>query len=421
MSTTVTDTTACVYREIQYGLSRPPAAVGKRLRSEQELADLMNVGRWHVRESITQLVRQGILVRRRGSGTYMRKMPTILSPEHESPVDSRIEPHLLFAGQVSANDKPVLQPTSHQKQLQLSLWTDWNVNMHATLQTLLGSIVQRVQETGHRLSLHSLVEREGVPVSPDVLAGRLAENHYDGYLVLNRWSKQFADAMSGLHGAVLSFYHSTQVLGDPALITFDTEEATQRAISLLAEQGHERIGVLGFEDPSEPHGFKEGNYDAFMSRLGLKYHAVEFASKSPGAIWDGTRRMFSRPDRPQAVYVANDHALATVLDALRAGGVEPGHDVALITLSNRRGLSLPHGYEWSRMEFDTERLGIAVVDELLRLIQSPGAQPMAQTFHATWRPGKTHLCSSRDEVAHRPAFAAARNAPRKPEEGGHAQ
>ena len=381
-----------IYNGIQYGLSRPPAAVGKRLRSEQELATLLSVGRWRIRESITQLVEQGILVRRRGSGTYVRKIPTLVNAGQEVPENSRFDPGILFANDAVTARGTVLQATSKQKQLQLSLWTDWDVNMHATLQVLMSSIVHRVQETGHHLSLHSLVERENVPIPTDVLSRQLTEHRYDGYLVLNRWSKQFAEAMRGVTGSVLSFYYSTQLLGDPSLITLDTEAATQRALTILAEGGHKRIGLLGFEDPSEPAGFKEANYDVFMNRLGLQYRAVEFTSKTSVAIWDATRKMFSRPDRPQALYVAHDHALATVVDALRAEGVEPGRNLALITLSNRRGLPLPHGYDWSRMEFDAERLGIAVVDELLRLIQSTDAPAVAQTFHATWREGTTHLC-----------------------------
>ena len=392
-ASTVDSSSDTVALAIQRVLSRPPAAVGKRLRSEQELAGLLNIGRWRIRESITQLVDRGILVRRRGSGTYVRKIPSMVEASLNSSDDLPIESHTLFASDI-AEGITALQPTSRQKQLQLSLWTDWDVNTHATIQVILTSIVHRVQETGNHLSLHSLVERENVPLSTQALSQRLTERAYDGYLVLNRWSKPFAQAMSAVKGSVLFFYHSTQLLGDPSLVTFDTEEATQRAMMVLAEEGFQKIGVLGFQDPSGPRDFKEANYDAFASRIGLKYRAVEFTDKSPSAIWDATRRMFDRPDRPEALYVAHDHALATILDALRSLGIEPGRNLGLITLSNRVGLSLPHGYQWSRMEFDAERLGIAVVDELLRLIQSTDAPPMAQTFHATWRPGKTHLRSS---------------------------
>ena len=389
MATAVKESADMVARAIHHVLTHPPAAVGKRLRSEQELAALLKVGRWRIRESITELVDQGVLVRRRGSGTYVRKIPSSLEATQELPPGAGVEPYVFFAD-AAASRSTVLQATARQKQLHLSLWTDWNVYMHATLQAIMASIVHRVQETGHHLSLHSLVERENVPLPSNVLAKRLTENHYDGYLVLYGWSMRFAEAMSGVTGTVLFFYHSTQVLGHPSLVTIDTEEATQRAMTLLAEEGYQRIGVLGIEDPSEPAGFKEANYETFMARLGLKYRAVDFTRRTSDAIWESTRKMFSRPDRPEALYVSHDHALATVVDALRTEGVEPGRNVALITLSNRGGVSLPHGYEWSRMEFDPERLGIAVVDELLRLVQSTDALPMAQTFHATWRPGKTH-------------------------------
>lgn len=392
MSAALIDANSSVAEAIRKALTRPPATVGKRLRSEQELATLLSVGRWRVRESISQLVEQGVLVRRRGSGTYVRKIPSVQDVSAALDGTHAVEPNVLFADDPTSRGT-ALQPTSKQKQLQLSLWTDWNLNMHATTQAILSSVVQRVQETGNHLSLHSMVERENVPLPPRLLRDRLKERAYDGYLVLNRWSKPFAEVMDAVTGSVLFFAHSTQVFGHSSLVTFDTEEATQRAIMLLAEEGYRRIGVLGFEDPSEPEGFKEANYQAFMNRQGLEYRAAEFTKKDPSAIWAATRKMFSRADRPEALYVSNDHALQVIVDALRGEGLEPGRNVAVITLSNRVGLALPHGYQWSCMEFDAQRLGAAVVDELLRLIQSAGAPPMAQTFHATWRPGKTHKCS----------------------------
>lgn len=374
-------------------LRKPFSSVGRRLRSEQSLADGLHMSRWQVRAALADLVANGILVRRRGSGTYVRKTPHgNASPAAGAATVLAIPEHLLFAEAGPAHGRPrALQPASGQRRLELSLWSDWDYTMHPTIQAILAAMTQRVQDTGHRLGLHSLMRREDLPLSKEELSGYLDTHPCDGYLVLNRWIDPFIAALREEHPPVLSFYYSTQPVGHPALVTFDTEEATERAITLLAREGFRRIGLAGYVDPSVPTHMKEAHYRAYMESNGLSHQACVFTEKNPTVFHEEMLALLRRGDRPDALYVAHDQCLSTTTDALRQAGLVPGKDIGLIALSNRKGIHLPQDCEWSCLEFDAEALGRVIIDEMLRLIEVPGALPHALSLHATWRPGTTHL------------------------------
>ncbi len=67
-----------ILRQIDAGLARP----GDRLPSERELAYRYGISRQTVRQTINQLVRQGLLYRQPGKGTYVRTQETTIGRIH---------------------------------------------------------------------------------------------------------------------------------------------------------------------------------------------------------------------------------------------------------------------------------------------------------------------------------------------------
>ena len=60
---------------IEYQLSQPPAHAGMRLKTVRELARMVGVSHEWMNKSLGGLVERGILVRKHGSGVYVRKVP----------------------------------------------------------------------------------------------------------------------------------------------------------------------------------------------------------------------------------------------------------------------------------------------------------------------------------------------------------
>ena len=104
-------------------LSKPPSKVGLRLKSEVDLAHSFKIGRWQIRKSLEDLAEKGILVKKRGSGTYVRKIPEFqmdsdinrsLSFEYISPEDLFTDPN------VADNPAPLQLSTASGLSLQAS-------------------------------------------------------------------------------------------------------------------------------------------------------------------------------------------------------------------------------------------------------------------------------------------------------------
>lgn len=73
-----------IYHQIELSLQRRIArqewGVGDKLPSEYELADAYEVSRVTIRQALTELEKDGIVIRKRPSGTFVSKTPATLSP-----------------------------------------------------------------------------------------------------------------------------------------------------------------------------------------------------------------------------------------------------------------------------------------------------------------------------------------------------
>ena len=80
-------------------LSRPPSSIGMRLKAEDALAEELGVNHRCLRFAMATLVADGILDRKRGSGTCVRGIPS--EPPAAEPrvaaISNRLRPHMLFA------------------------------------------------------------------------------------------------------------------------------------------------------------------------------------------------------------------------------------------------------------------------------------------------------------------------------------
>jgi len=379
---------------LHHGLSRPPCKAGMRLRSERDLAALFRIDRMKIRESLDRFVRKGVLVRRRGSGTFVRTVPSPPDVGRDKvPVNSVGLADMLFAGVSSASDRPMpLQPTKAQRRLHLGVWSNFANSVHGYgSQASLAGHIHRAQELGHRVTLHSVTARRGVPLSLPELARQIRDNPCDGYIVPEKWADLFNEASGDVRVPIV-YVAGTGIGRHQPLVTLNVPEAAERAVHLFAEAGYERIGLIIPASADDPSGFDPRVYEAYdraMARFDLTYRAVEASQCSVIAGMAAGQRMLDRGDRPDAVYVADDHITPGLAEALSAGGVILGRDVGVITLSNR-GLPLPESYDWSRLEFDPELLGQMAVDMLLFLIETAGVQASNVMLCARWIPGETH-------------------------------
>ena len=377
---------------LEYALSRPPSSAGLRLRSERDLAVLLGTDHFRVRKSLSELVRRGVLVRRHGSGTYVRKVPKIsyTSPPRELKIPSK---SLFVTDQLEQDHVPPLEPAKYQQQLHLGLWADLEPEQMASRRALISGIVSQTERAGHILSMHSICGDDGEIMSASELSERLKDSPSDGYLVGSWSADMFLEAIGTDHKPIVYFSDSNRPITHEPMVLLDSHEAIHRGVRLLAGFGYKRIGMIGLDipdDPGEPTEPILKEYERAISDLGLTYHTADFGQVGINESMAATRRILGIPVPPEAILVTDDIVLNGVAEALEADGIVPGRDLGVVAVTNVSS-KLPCGTDWSRLEFDAEALGERIVNTLLGLLQTAGMRTNSSAAYVRWRPGQTHL------------------------------
>jgi DNA-binding LacI/PurR family transcriptional regulator len=111
----------------------------------------------------------------------------------------------------------------------------------------------------------------------------------------------------------------------------DNVQGARTIADFLAEGGHERFAFIrGLEDSStsrdRERGFTEGLADRRLGAPLLETGHYDFEAASAA-----TRRLLGRPDRPDAIFCANDHmAFAAMNVASAEFGLSPGQDISIV-------------------------------------------------------------------------------------------
>lgn len=385
-------------------LSRPPSTVGRRLRTEQALASRLGVSRWQLRDVLQELERMGLLTRQRGSGTYVRRIP---SPEEvpaaEAGEDEPGSVISLFAEEAAGREGAVATASASKgQQLHLAVWADLQT-LSSTTRAVQAGIIRHLSEEDHRLdirSFHPYHDVGDMHRATSEFAQQLESGVCDAY-VLHEALMPIQRAVAPTlpqRVPVVYFGSPRQALGGETVVWFDAPDAVRRSVHHLADQGFRRIGLVrrwftGIARGEKHRDLTVLSYRQAMSQLGLDYDAVVWVdapiAQSGIAAMEGTQELLEGDSPPDALCVTDDHLLAGVQKALTQIGRRPGDEFGVITTSVR-GSSLPAGPAWSRMEFDADYLSDLLVHGLLRRLRSADAKLSSVKLCARWCPGDTH-------------------------------
>jgi DNA-binding LacI/PurR family transcriptional regulator len=113
-------------------------------------------------------------------------------------------------------------------------------------------------------------------------------------------------------------------------VTTDNEAGGRRVADLLVATGHRRIGYIAGWEGASTQRDREAGFRAGLRQAGLDLAAREVGDFQLEKAREAARRMFGKPDRPDAVFVANDHMAFAVMDVLRFElGLRVPDDVAV--------------------------------------------------------------------------------------------
>jgi DNA-binding LacI/PurR family transcriptional regulator/DNA-binding transcriptional regulator YhcF (GntR family) len=367
---------------IEDALSKPPSATGRRLAPERVLCEETGISRVTLRRAIESLIARDLLVRRHGSGTYVRKVP----PPPEIPDAARgaftLEAKTLFAAEPESPTR--LRLPADRRSLHIVGWLNENSEY---VQRILTGMHRRAEQEGHHFVNIAVDPR----IKRDItrLRRHIARNHIDGYVIDSDLASVFENAFSEPRPPVVYIGHGEFDPDHEPVIQVDPHNAIQRALYKLRDCGYTRIGLIAL-DETPANKIQMESYDRCMAELGLKYRRVASLPRRPRSRIEDLRAMLLTEPRPQAVYIGDDILLRGLVKLMETLDCRPGRDIAAITLGSY-GVPLPKGYDWSVMEFNPVQAGALALECLAREITRAG-EPICSIVHRpAWHPGSTHL------------------------------
>ena len=173
---------------------------------------------------------------------------------------------------------------------------------------------------------------------------------------------------------VLHFNREIDGAGLDAVVT-DNEGGGRAVADLLCDAGHDRIAYLaGFDGAStqrdRERGFREG-----LAARGRDLAARGLTNFVRAEAVAATRAMFDRPDRPDAVFVCNDHMAFAALGVLRGElGLRVPDDVAVVGFDDVAMAAWPE-YDLTTVSQGMGRMVEAAAERLVARIADPTLPP----------------------------------------------
>lgn len=171
---------------------------------------------------------------------------------------------------------------------------------------------------------------------------------------------------------------------DPRLSAVESDNSAGGAAlaRFLVDAGHRRIGyIAGWEGASTQRDREAGFVDA-LSQVGMTLYSRAVGNFRHDEAAEAARTMFTGPDRPDAVFVANDHMAFAVMDVLRFElGLRIPDDVSVVGFDDVPMAAWP-SYNLTTVRQSAEAMVAQTVDILIGHIEQNDSTPKRATVAA---------------------------------------
>ena len=283
------------YREVEQTLRQEMAAgkwpAGGRLPAAQELAKRFDVANMTVRQAITALVDEGLLVRIQGKGTFI------------------------------VEQEPAQTATTTKYPMALLFPTEWQRMDSNYFGELLDGFQCVMQEHGHKVARYDY----DVAETPGVLDPGAAV----ACVMLEEPHLRLVENLRDRGHRVLAVNHYTGRRSIPSVRVNDAV-GVESAVDFLVSRGHERIAFLkgvpiNIDATDRLRGFR-----AAIRRNDLRgaMEAGDDFAESVG--YEAAQRLLSSSRPPTAIVCASDLSAIGVMRAVRDRGLSVPHDLSVI-------------------------------------------------------------------------------------------
>lgn len=224
---------------------------------------------------------------------------------------------------------------------------------------------KKLQERGYHVLLFMADAGEADHILPEILQYQIDGIVMASATLSSGLAQECADA-----GIPVVLFNRT-VPGSPASsVTSDNFDGGRQIARFLVDGGHRRIGFIAGHPDSSTNRDREAGFLEELNRLGHRCWAREVGNYSFAGAVAATERLFSHKERPDAVFVANDHMAIAVMDTLRYKmGLSVPDDVSIVGYDNVPQAAWS-SYDLTTVDQPATPMIDATVEVLMRQIES---------------------------------------------------
>jgi GntR family transcriptional regulator, arabinose operon transcriptional repressor len=331
---------------------------GEWLPAERELTDDLNVHRRVVRAAISQLEKEGLLIRRRFCRPIVQSFPIVGPPVTDIPVAASKFVALVMhhGGSLERND-------SAQQRI------FWGMN-------------QALGRAGYHAVFPDLGTEVGTPeenASSEAAQLRYVIDHRFGGVVFYPCAyynnRDLIREVSRKMPLVLIDRMLSCI--DSDFVGVQNHQATFVATKYLVGLGHKRIAYVTKPEPiNTVYDRLQGYLHGLQDGLGTDFYEMVLSIPSVGDTWPVFDTVFGLPagERPTAAICVNDYEAVRVTDRLKLLNLNVPHDVSIIGCDDIVQ-KLPGGTSLTSIAQPFEEIGKEATRLLLRRIVEPASFP----------------------------------------------
>ena len=169
-------------------------------------------------------------------------------------------------------------------------------------------------------------------------------------------------------------------------VTSDNFSGGRDIARFLVAGGHRRIGYIAGWEGASTQRDREAGFRSALREAGIEPCAREVGDYQFARAQEAARRMFAGADRPEAVFVANDHMAFATMDVLRFElGLRIPHDVSVVGFDDVPPAAWP-AYDLTTVRQDASAMVAETVRLLRANIEDPDTAPRSVCLPANLIP-----------------------------------
>ena len=237
----------------------------------------------------------------------------------------------------------------------------------------LEKLSNELQEQGYHVLVFMASQTAG---NIDKVVDEILDYQVDGIIAASVALSSDLTERCRAAGVPIVLFNRSQDGDEISAVTSDNRAGGRKAAEFLLAGGHERIGyIAGWEGASTQRDREAGFLDGLAS-AGRNLHARTSGSFDTEKARNAAREMFADPtDRPDAVFVANDHMAFAVMDVLRSElGLNVPNDVSVIGYDDVPVAAWP-AYSLTTVRQPANRMVAHTVEIILDKIDNANVEP----------------------------------------------